>query len=182
MKTTYSVLDYTKSLGISNVTQFLKEQESAFKKRFGNVQEGIELELRFDSEAEAINAYQEIRFNRRYSNLYSVKSHAYDGKILLVSGKDSLFDYLGCDEPNLLTLSRSLNIDFKVLYRQPYSNTEFKGEVVSGELLARQCIVSVSDVLPELSLGQLSKVGRDETELDLLLTRIVKIPSKTILG
>ena len=58
---------------------------------------------------------------------------------------------------------------------------EFTGKVVNGELLARQCLVEVNDVIPALTLGLLNQIGKTTEEFDLLLTRIIPFKSNTIL-
>ena len=98
----------------------------------------------------------------------------------MVSGQKTLFDYLGSREPNLLTLSRDLNIDFEVKFVQVYSGTAFNGNLVNGELLGRQCLVEVNELVPELSLGLLFQIGNDEQEFELLLTRIIPFQSVLI--
>lgn len=181
MMKNYSVVDYVNSVGGRDVESFMYNASKSFEKLFGSVTNNIEIELVFECQRDAIDMYQEVKFNSRYRSLYTVRSSE-NGISLLVSGKDCLFDYIGSVEPNLLTLSRDLGISFKVNYRQEFSGTVFTGDVIGGELLSRQCIVSVSDVLPELSLGLLNKIGKDANELDLLLTRIIKVKAETILG
>lgn len=89
-----------------------------------------------------------------------------------MSGSETLFDYFGTREPNLLTVSRVLEIDFKIDYVQAMTSIVFTGEVVRGELLGRHCIIEFSDVLPELSLGGLRYIARDMDQFDALLTRV----------
>lgn len=181
MMRNYSVLDYVNSVGEKDVERFINKASKSFEKLFGKINNNIEIEIVFENERDAIDMHQEIKFNPRYARLYTVKTGNQRGT-LLISGKERLFDYIGSIEPNLLTLSRDCGVNFKVNYRQEFSGTVFSGDVIGGELLSRQCIVSVSDVLPELSLGMLNKIGKDENELDLLLTRIIKVKAQTILG
>lgn len=182
MKHTYSIKDYMEVIGAHNFEQFIETQASLFKKRFNiDILGNITLELSFNNEIEMAEFYQEIKFNKTYRELYTVESHPYLPLHLNVSGKNNLFDYLGSHEPNLLTLSRDLGIQFKVLYDQNYSETIFEGDVVGGELLARQCVINVNEYLPELSLGLLQQIGNTIEEFDLLLTRIVEVPTQIIL-
>lgn len=182
MKRSVSIKEFIQEIGIEDVRPLMKNQSRKFEKTFGfKLRKEIEISLYFESNFDRIDVYQELKFNPDFRKLYTVKYDPHNEGVLCVSGQATLFDYLGSREPNLLTLSRLLNVDFKVSYVQPYSNTTFKGEVVNGELLGRQCIVQVNDVLPELSLGLLNQIGKDETELDLLLTRIIPFQSTVIL-
>lgn len=182
MKRSYSVEAYRTYHGYESIHPFLMEQRHKFERTFGIlVSQSIEIELILHTNTEMIDVYQELRFNPRFSKLYTVKHHPSQNLTLLVSGQDTLFDYLGSKEPNLLTLSRMLGVDFKVVFVQSFSNTSFKGEVVQGELLGRQCLVAVNNMVPELSLGLLNQIGSDEVELELLLTRIIPFQTETIL-
>lgn len=182
MKKTYSILEFVNAYKLESVKEMLKTQKEKFVETFAqNPSSQIEIEICFEDNFEMNEFYNELKYNKRYSSLYTIRSHQYKNKCLVVSGKSSLFDYLGSNEPNLLTLSRNLDINFKVHYIQKYSSTEFKGEVICGELLSRHCLVEVSEVLPELSLGLLNQIGSNQEELDLLLTRIVTIPPTPIL-
>lgn len=182
MNRSYSVQEFIDKNYGASVKEVLHHQKTLFIEKFNQKPEKmIELEVIFESSYEMTEFYQEIKTSRNYNTLFKVKTHLFKPLTLLVSGKETLFDYLGSVEPNLLTLSRNLDIDFKVKFVQSYSGTVFKGSVVNGELLSRQCLVEVSDVLPELSLGLLSQIGTSAHELDLLLTRIIPSKAKVIL-
>lgn len=181
MKKSYSVKEFVSSYGSVGFDQFLKRQSDRFEQTFGKtISENIEIELIFLNNYEMTHAYQEFRFNRDFSKIYTVRYHQYKENTLVVSGQKTLFDYLGSREPNLLTLSRDLNIDFEVKFVQVYSGTAFNGNVVNGELLGRQCLVEVNELVPELSLGLLFQIGNDEQEFELLLTRIIPFQSVLI--
>lgn len=182
MKRSYSVQAYRTHHGYEAINPFLNEHRQKFERTFGvAVSASTEIELIVKNNEAMIDVYQELRFNPKFSKLYTVKHHPTQELTLLISGQKTLFDYLGSKEPNLLTLSRLLEIDFEVVYVQNYSNTSFKGEVVQGELLGRQCLVAVNNIVPELSLGLLNQIGSDEVELELLLTRIIPFQTETIL-
>lgn len=178
MKKSYSVNEFAQTHYQQSIEEVLKYYKAAFEARFNQTPDAwIELEVNFETSAEAIAFYQEIKTNRRYQSLYTVQTNPFQHNTLIVSGKETLFDYLGSKEPNLLTLSRVLGIDFSVRFKQKYSSTQFEGQIVNGELLSRQCLVEYNQVLPELSLGLLSQIGKTSEEFDLLLTRI--LPQKT---
>lgn len=182
MRKSYSIQEFVNKRYDGSVEEVLRQNQMLFEKRFNqNLSDTIELEVVFESSYEMTDFYQTLKTSRNYQSLYKVKAHPYQALTLLVSGKETLFDYLGSKEPNLLTLSRNLQIDFKVNYVQSYSGTVFKGSVVNGELLSRHCLVEVSQVLPELTLGLLSQIGKTAHELDLLLTRIIPTKSQIIL-
>ena len=181
MKKSYSVKEYVAQEGHQSVERFIKKHSQIFEKRFSKqLNENIEIELRFSSSIEMMDFYNELKFNRVYSVLYTVREQSNKPLCLIVSGKKTLFEYLGSVEPNLLTIGRNLNIDFKVYFTQSYSGSSFKGSVVNGELLSRQCLVEVNQLLPELTLGLLSQIGKNAHEFDLLLTRIITFPTITI--
>lgn len=182
MKKSYSVQEFVDKKYNASVKEVLKFNAHLFEERFNQkLGDEIELEVVFETSYDMTQFYQEIKTSRNYNTLFKVKTHLFKPLTLLVSGKETLFDYLGSVEPNLLTLSRNLNIDFEVEFVQSFSGTVFKGHVVNGELLSRQCLVEVSDVLPELSLGLLSQIGESAQELDLLLTRIIPAQTQVIL-
>lgn len=182
MKNTYSVQELMESLNYSTLDELLKDQRRDFTKLFGfNPETPIELELKFQSMSEMIDAYNELKFTTKFNTLYKLHHHAYKDFTLVVSGQETLFDYLGSNEPNLLTLSRITGVDFDVYFEQSYTGTQFTGKVVNGELLARQCLVEVNDVIPALTLGLLNQIGKTTEEFDLLLTRIIPFKSNTIL-
>lgn len=178
MRKSYSVKEFAKDKKDLSVQEMLNFYEQQFEKRFlMDVKKYIELEVSFESGLDETSFYQALKTDPIYQKLYTVKTHPLKSYTLIVSGRESLFDFLGSKEPNLLTLSRVLGIDFNVYFKQSFSSTQFKGSVIQGELLSRQCIVEVNQTLPELSLGLLSQIGQTSEELDLLLTRI--IPTQT---
>lgn len=183
MKKNHLSLDaLIKKEGSITLNQMFETNKEKFKQRFGfEMANEVTIELTFESSFEATLFYQEIKQNPRYSQQYTVKTHPYHVSVLIVSGATTLFDYFGTVEPNLLTLSRQNQIDFKVDYVQPFSNIVFTGEIVQGELLGRHCIVQVSDVLPELSLAGLPLIGSNRAEFDALLTRIFNVESTRLL-
>ncbi|NLW15937.1 MAG: hypothetical protein GX038_06755 [Erysipelothrix sp.] len=182
MKKSYSVLEYVQAFSKGTVEGLLAYQQVKFEARFQTqASDNIEIEVYFDSSYEMTDFYNELKYIPAYRALYTVKHHMHKDLCLVVSGKETLFDYLGSREPNLLTVSRNLDIDFKIKFKQKYSGTSFKGSVVNGELLSRQCLVEVNNLLPELSLGMLNQIGKTGEELDLLLTRIITVPTITIL-
>ncbi len=178
----YSVHEFAQKNKEGNVDALLKHYKEKFEKRFNtSVEKHITLNISFEDSLDMTQFYQELRYHRAFKELYTVKTHPSKSLTLLVSGKETLFDYLGSKEPNLLTISRMLGIDFKVSFKQAYSGTDFEGTVISGELLSRQCIVEVSPLLPELSLGLLNQIGQSAQELELLLTRIIPVEAVSIL-
>ncbi|HZJ87251.1 MAG TPA: hypothetical protein VFC75_03410 [Erysipelothrix sp.] len=178
MRKSYSVKEFAQDNYKLSVGELLDVYEAKFSARFSNTMKTyIELEIKFENSYDETSFYQALSTDPMYTKLYTVKTHPIKNKTLIVSGKESLFDFLGSKEPNLLTLSRNLGIDFNVSFTQSYSSTSFTGSVINGELLSRQCIVEYNEVLPELSLGLLFQIGKTSEELDLLLTRI--IPTQT---
>lgn len=183
MKKSYSIQEFVEErFAKYSVEKVLKAYKRQFERTFNQESgEFITLDITFSDSLDMTQFYQELKYNDIFNKLYSVRAHKTQDMTLQVTGKSTLFDYLGSKEPNLLTISRSLKIDFKVQFKQAYSGTDFFGHVVNGELLSRQCIVEVSDLLPELSLGLLSQIGETQNELDLLLTRIIFVPAVSIL-
>lgn len=182
MMKSYSIDEFVQKKYKKDVSLVLDLFQKKFEKRFNTtVSADITLEVSFNDSLDMTQFYQELKYHRAFSGLYTVETHSHKELTLNVSGKKTLFDYLGSKEPNLLTISRTLNIDFKVRFRQAYSGTDFFGHIISGELLSRQCIVEVSPILPELSLGLLKQIGESAKELDLLLTRIIPVQTISIL-
>lgn len=171
----------TKGLTIANlvhsmkghdITTFIRDQHYQFTERFGlNYDEPVMVTLKFESQQDAHDFYNEIRMNPTYAQEYTVTSHPFHELSLCVTGQATLYDYFGSREPNLLTISRDLDLRFEIEFVQSYSKTTFTGSVNHGELLSRQCLIEVSDVLPELTLGGLVQIGRSEREFEDLLTR-----------
>lgn len=182
MMKSYSVVEYAQVTYNKDVDTVLNFYQRKFESKFNkDIKENITLDITFDNALDMTQFYQELKYHRAFIGLYTVTTHPTQDLTLLVSGKKTLFDYLGSKEPNLLTISRTLGIDFKVRFRQKYSGTDFKGHIIGGELLSRQCIVEVNNTLPELSLGLLKQIGESTKELDLLLTRIIPVPTINIL-
>lgn len=161
-----------------SLNHLFNQYDMKFEQRFGfKMPSDVNVTLEFESSFDAQLFYTEVRHNMKYAEQYTVTTHPYDVTKLRVGGAPTLFDYFGTREPNLLTLSRENNINFKIDYVQEYSNIVFTGEVIEGELLGRHCLVQVSDVLPELSLAGLQYIGRTRSEFETLLTRIFKVES-----
>lgn len=165
----------------TSVHHFIEDQHYRFTERFGlNYDETVKVKLIFEKQADASDFYNELRFNSAYSKQYTVKTDALDAKVLYVEGAETLFDYFGTREPNLLTLSRSLDLAYKIEFLQQYSAIIFTGEVCYGELLGRHCLIEVSEMLPELSLGGLHQIARTSEEFELLLTRVYLIKEEML--
>lgn len=161
--------------------EFISHQGKRFDSRFGNIMsDEVEITLMFDTSSDAFEFYNEIRFTPKYQALYTIKTVSDNPCHLIVSGSETLFDYFGTREPNLLTASRVLEIDFKIDYVQAMTSIVFTGEVVRGELLGRHCIIEFSDVLPELSLGGLRYIARDMDQFDALLTRVYCVEGEVL--
>ena len=168
----YSIYELMLKMKGNDITTFIKDQNTQFLERFGCAfAETVAVTLTFETAHDAYAFYNELKFNRTYSLDYSVRTDAHNACKLVVDGAQALFDYFGSREPNLLTLSRNLQLDFTIEFIQKYTATTFTGSVRNGELLSRQCIVEVSAVLPELSLGGIHQIGRNQDEFDDLLTR-----------
>lgn len=160
----------------------VKKNQVKFESRFGfSMDLDVKVTLNFDHSRDAQTFYSEVKYNQKYADQYNVTTHPYDSSKVIVSGAETLFDYFGTREPNLLTLSREQGIDFKIDYLQEYSGIVFKGEVIQGELLGRHCLVEVSDILPEIAIAGLHYIARTHGEFDALLTRIFKVESVVIL-
>lgn len=176
----YSIKEYLKEQEIKDLKTFLLNYNKKFEERFGlSFNQEIEVKLEFSSFMDANDFYQEVRYNPAYHE-FQVRTTDKDNE-LIVSGAPTLFDYFGTVEPNLLTVSRDLDIRFEIIFVQSYSATVFTGTVIGGELLSRQCIVQVSDVLPELSLAGLGQIAESVKDFDLLLTRIYTIKGVNLL-
>lgn len=176
----YSIKEYLQEKEISNLTSFFKMHHQRFEERFGMAfDQDIQVRLEFANFMDASDFYQELRYNMAYHEFKVTTTE--NPNALLVSGAQTLFDYFGTVEPNLLTVSRDLGIRFEIFYQQSYSAITFTGTVIAGELLSRQCIVEVSNVLPELSLAGLGQIARSEKDFDLLLTRIYPIKGVNLL-
>lgn len=159
-----------------------KKNQDLFEARFGFALDlDVTVTLSFESVSDATDFYSEVKYVQKYSDQYKVQSHPYDSTKVYVSGASTLFDYFGTREPNLLTLSREQNINFKIDYVQDYTGIVFTGEVIQGELLGRHCLVEVSDILPEIALSGLNYIARTHSEFEALLTRIFKIESVVII-
>lgn len=166
----------------TSIQEFIKNQAQQFDRRFGSIMSGdVEVTLIFKSIEDAHEFYNEIRYNKIYHNLYTAKTDRFNPLQLHVTGSETLFDYFGTREPNLLTVSRVTGISFKVDYVQSMSGIVFTGEVIEGELLGRHCIIEVSDILPELALGGLRYIARDFDQFDALLTRLYTVNGQRIL-
>ena len=176
----YSIKEYLENNNYTNIDDLLIRSNDDFKERFGmNFSEKISVELKFESFQDANEFYQELTYNTSYKE-YTVKT-SNQANVLTVYGAKTLFEYFGTKEPNLLTVSRDLNISFDIHFVQSYSGTVFTGSVVSGELLSRQCIIEVSDVLPELTLAGLSQIAKSIKEFDLLLTRLYSVEGVSLI-
>lgn len=179
-RNSYSIKEYLQAKEIKNLDSLFSNNKEQFKERFGmEFYQGIEVRLEFSNFMDANDFYQEIKYNPLYQDFKVFTTDK--SKELIVSGAPTLFDYFGTVEPNLLTASRDLDIRFDILFQQAYSATIFTGTVISGELLSRQCIVEVSEVLPELSLAGLGQIAQSIQEFDLLLTRIYSVEGVNLL-
>lgn len=168
----YSIYELMLKMKGNDITTFIKDQNTQFLERFGCAfDETVAVTLEFATAHDAYAFYNELKFNRDYNQEYTVRTNAHDARKLVVDGAQALFDYFGSREPNLLTLSRNLKVDFTIEFVQKYTATTFTGSVRSGELLSRQCIIEVSALLPELTLGGIHQIGRNQDEFDDLLTR-----------
>ena len=165
---TYSMTDFLKG---QPLVPTLQKHKAQFEKRFGLVVDSeIEVELTFDSYRDATDFYQEVKYNPTYA-MYAVSTTDHVSKLRL-RGNGTLFDLFGSREPNILTISRNLEITLHVSYTQPYSGHVFTGDVVNGELLSRHLLIEVNAVVPELALGSLGQFASTEQEFETLLTRI----------
>ncbi|CAM3671154.1 hypothetical protein ERUR111494_06265 [Erysipelothrix urinaevulpis] len=174
IKKSYSIKEYINEYNYTNIEGLIKYNQNKFHERFGmEFQDDIDVELNFETFRDANDFYQELKYNSKYSDFSVFTTHSPNK--LIISGAKTLFDYFGTREPNLLTLSRDLGIRFEILFNQDYSGSIFTGSVVSGELLSRQLIIEVSEVLPELSLAGLGQIAKTLSEFDLLLTRIYSV-------
>lgn len=155
-----------------------RKNEIKFKERFGfDLDLDVKVTLEFDSYEDARIFYSEVKYSQKYYEQYNVQTHPYDTTKVIISGAETLFDYFGTREPNLLTLSREQGINFKIDYLQEFSNIIFTGEVIQGELLGRHCLVEVSDLLPEIAIAGMHYIARTHSEFEALLTRIFKVES-----
>lgn len=176
----YSIKEYLEEKEIRDLKSLFSNYNKKFEERFGiPFQKDIEVSLEFENFMDSNDFYQEIKYNIKY-NEFKV-STTDKSNVLTVSGAQTLFDYFGTVEPNLLTASRDLGIRFEIMFTQNYSATVFTGTVIAGELLSRQCIVEVSDVLPELTLAGLGQIAQSVQEFDLLLTRIYSVEGVNLL-
>lgn len=177
----YSIEEFVKVLDYKNLDALIHAQSEQFMRRFGTKFGTMTtVSLVFQSSYDATEFYQEVKFSPDYKAMYDVTLHPYKKHCVVVTGQATLFDYFGSNEPNLLTVSRDLKIRFTIDFVQDYTGTAFKGEVVNGELLARQCIVEVSSILPELTLGGLGQIANTLEEFDLLLTRFYPVKAEVI--
>lgn len=181
MKKGFNLKDLMIAMKGNDVSSFINDQALRFTERFGlSFEDCVSVTLKFDSHEDAQDFYNELKFNAFYSNDYSVASSDCGAHYLTVSGAETLYDYFGSNEPNLLTVSRDLDLNFEISFIQTYTGTEFTGAVHRGELLSRQCIVEVSDMLPEFTLGGLCQIARSESEFNDLLTRCYIVEGQTI--
>lgn len=165
----------------TSLQEFIARQARNFDNRFGAIMpKEVEIELEFECQDDAHEFYNEVRYNAKYAQMYTLKTNRHNPLKLWVSGSTTLFDYFGTREPNLLTVSRVLDIGFKIDYIQAMSGIVFTGEVVRGELLGRHCIIEVSDILPELALGGLRYIAKNMDEFDALLTRVYCVQGQRI--
>lgn len=177
----YSMYELMNIMKGNDITTFINDQNHRFLERFGcTFDETVSVTLTFDNGYDAYEFYNDLKFNKTYNLDYHVRTDANDAKKLHVDGADTLFDYFGSREPNLLTLSRNLNINFSIEFIQKYTGTKFAGYVQSGELLSRQCIIEVSTMIPEFTLGGLIQIGRNQDEFDDLLTRCYFVKGQAI--
>lgn len=181
MKQGYSIYELMIKMKGNDITSFITNQNLKFSERFGlKFNETVQVTLTFESAYDAYAFYNELKFNRSYNLDFTVRTDPYDATKLKVDGAQTLFDYFGSREPNLLTLSRNLGVNFAIEFVQEYTGTKFVGNVQHGELLSRQCIIEISNILPELSLGGIIQIGRNQDEFDDLLTRCYIVKGKGI--
>lgn len=181
MKKGYNLKDLMISMKGNNVSSFINDQALRFTERFGLAfEECVSVTLKFESSQDANDFYNELKFNSHYAKDYTVTTSNRGSYYLTVTGAETLYDYFGSTEPNLLTVSRDLGLNFEIYFTQTYTGTEFTGAVHRGELLSRQCIVEVSNIIPELTLGGLHQIARDEAEFNDLLTRCYLVEGQTI--
>lgn len=176
----YSIKEYLDMKNIENIESLFNKHNKQFQKRFGvQFEKTIEVNLLFESFIDANDFYQELKYNVDYDDFIIRTTD--NPKLLVVSGANTLFDYFGTVEPNLLTISRDLSLRFDIEFIQKYSSNVFTGTVISGELLSRQCIIEVSETLPELTLAGLDQIASTIKEFELLLTRIYTIKEVKLL-
>ena len=169
-KTLENIIQDHKAVTLRNL---ISVQDKNFESRFGfKLSDEVKVNLIFNSRYDAEDFYNELRFNEKYARQYKVMTNLNDSQQLIVSGSRTLFDYFGTKEPNLLTASRDLNIQFKVEYQEAFTQIIFTGEVIAGELLGRQCIVEYNELIPELTLSGLKNIASNQKEFDALLTRV----------
>lgn len=181
IKNNYSIVELMKEMKVIHLEELLSRNELGFINKFGMVHtDKIEVRLIMESENKAHQVYNEVKYNPKYSSKYSVRTDSASTQSLYVSGSSTLFDYFGTKEPNILTLSRELGMIFKIEYQQEYSGIIFNGEVMYGELLARNTHIEVNMDLPELTLGGLRKIAHKIEEFDILLTRFYNYQTQVI--
>lgn len=181
MKQGYSIYELMIKMKGNDITSFINDQATRFTERFGcSFEETVGVELIFETAYDAYEFYNDLKFNRKYNLDFKVYTDKMDARRLHVDGAQTLFDYFGSREPNLLTLSRNLGVNFTIEFVQKYTGTKFVGNVQHGELLSRQCVIEISNILPEFSLGGIGQIGRNQDEFDDLLTRCYIVEGKGI--
>ncbi len=172
---------FVDAVGSHSLVHLMSDYGLRFEKRFGfEMHDQVEVELLFENVYDAQDFYLEVKHNKDYASQYKVRTCMKDSKVIFVSGAKTLFDYFGTKEPNLLTISRNHECNFKINYVQQYSGTLFTGEVIQGELLGRHCLVEVSTLIPELSLAGLKFIASTRKEFESLLTRVSCVESVVI--
>lgn len=163
-----------------SLPELLNVQKETFSQFENNTTLHNRLMITAPAQDVADDLYFELKYNPAYSAVIKVSYDKHDSSILWIDTVMTLVDLL--DSPSgLIQLSKLQQIRFTLTVQQAYSNTSFEGHICNGKLLNHQLWVEFNDVLPSLSLGQLSALIHDENDFNRLGGCINYVQSERIL-
>lgn len=164
-----------------NLNELIEIQNEVFKKFFKTVRiQKDEVYLIFENRQDATSFYLDCNYGNQTLKGVGVYYDLTDEKKLILKPIFDVISLIDSRKPGLCQISENLSINFKLEYKQSFSNSSLELYIQQGFIVEPECIIRVSDTLPYLGLGQMITLIRNEVDYRRLNTRIEIMESENM--
>lgn len=163
--------------------ELIQIQHAAFDEVFeliGPVNE--EVILTFETQQDATSFYMDHQFGRKVLKNVKVSYDLFDPTKLILRPIFNIISLIDSKKEGLCEISKALNINFKLEYKQSFSDNELSLFIQNGQIVNPSCVIVVNEDFPILSLGKILTMMNNRHDFFRLNTVIHLIESEKLYG
>ncbi|NLW28515.1 MAG: hypothetical protein GXY98_01195 [Erysipelothrix sp.] len=163
--------------------ELIQIQHAAFDEVFEIISPvNDEIILTFETQHDATTFYMDHQYGRKTLKNVKLSYDLLDATKLILQPVFNIISLIDSKKEGLCEISKNLKINFKLEYKQSFSNNELSLYIQNGIIVNPSCIIRINQDFPILSLGRIFTMMNNRHDFFRLNTIIQLVESEQLYG